>query len=256
MATIKVVTWNVNSARARIDHITRFLESLQPDVVCLQEIKSTNDTFPFEAIRKTGYEASIFGQPAYNGVAILSRETAVDIEHGLDDEARVIAATLFGIRFINVYVPNGQRIGSSKYQYKLAWLTKLSSFLDRQYTQYGDFVIVGDFNVAPETIDLAHPEEWENKIPSDARTRELLQNMMARFHLEDILRKHDPGPGIYTWWDFRTRGFESNDGIRIDLILATAPLAARSVNAWVAVAERKRVRPSDHIPVLARLRTP
>lgn len=252
-AVIKVATWNVNSARARIERIVDFLDAHKPDVVCLQEIKSTQDTFPFAAIEQAGYVSAIFGQPAYNGVALLSRQVAEDVETGLDDEARVIAGTLFGMRMISVYVPNGQRIGSPKHQYKLQWLDKLASFLEEQRTRYGEFVVAGDYNVAPEDVDIAHPDEWEGKVLSDPAARAKLENIISRFELVDVLRKHNTGPGVFTWWDYRTRGYVWNDGVRIDHILATPGYAARSVHAWVDVEERGGSGRSDHVPVLARL---
>lgn len=253
MAPIKIVTWNVNSARARLGRLTGFLEAHQPDVVCLQEIKATKDTYPFEALKALGYESAIFGQPSYNGVAILSRTEATDIDCGLDEQARVIAATLFGIRFVNVYVPNGGQVGSDKHTYKLRWLDALDAFLAGQRARHGDFVILGDFNVAPAALDAAHPDAWEASVLCEPRTRARLAGLTQRFELVDLLRKHAEGPGVYTWWDYRTDGFRWNDGLRIDLILATPALAGSCVNAWVDVAERGKEKPSDHAPVLARL---
>jgi len=254
-AVIKVVTWNVNSARARIDHICAFLTNHRPDIVCLQEIKSTHETFPYQALEKVGYVASIFGQPSYNGVALLSRELPTEVETGLDNEARVIAGTLFGMRIISVYVPNGQRIGSTKHAYKLQWLDNLGPFLERQKKKYGEFIVAGDYNIAPNAIDLAHPDEWEGKVLCDPLARQKLQTLMERFTLTDVVRTHLPGPGVYTWWDYRTSGFDWNNGVRIDFILATPGLATRCVHAWVDVEERGKERPSDHVPVLARLLT-
>ena len=255
METLKIVTWNVNSARARIQRITSFLAAHRPDVVCLQEIKATEQTFPFGALRSVGYKASIFGQRAYNGVALLAQASASDIDVGLDEEARVIAGSLFGVRFINVYVPNGQHIGSTKHQYKLRFFDALGDFLGEQQARHGAFVVVGDFNVAPAAVDIAHPEAWEGTVLSDPLARGKLQDLVDRFHLVDVMRKHAPGPGVYTWWDYRSRAFNWNDGVRIDHILATPPLASQTVHAWVDVEERGRERPSDHAPVLARMLT-
>lgn len=256
MAPIKIVTWNVNSARARLGRLTGFLEAHEPDVACLQEIKATNDTFPFEALKALGYQSAIFGQPSYNGVAILSRAEATDIECGLDEQARVIAATLFGIRFVNVYVPNGGQVGSAKHDYKLRWLDALETFLAGQRARHGDFVILGDFNVAPTELDAAHPEAWEASVLCEPRTRARLADLTKRFDLVDLIRQHAEGSGIYTWWDYRTDGFRWNDGLRIDHILTTPGLSGGCVHAWVDVAERGNERPSDHAPVLARLLLP
>ncbi len=250
---IKCVTWNVNSARARYERMAAFLTAHQPDVVCLQEVKCTAAVFPFSDLMDLGYEAALFGQRTYNGVAILSREQVSQVDTGLDQEARVIAGTALGVRWINVYVPNGQRVGSAKYQYKLAWLAQLESFLLEQQARHGDFVLVGDFNVIFDDLDAAHPDAWEGTVLCDPATRGKVEKIRQRLGLVDILRKHAPGPGVYTWWDYRSSGFEWNDGVRIDHILMTPGLASRSVNAWVDAAERGRERPSDHAPVLARL---
>ena len=252
-STLKFCTWNVNSARARLERIVAFLAAHKPDIVCLQEIKSTHDTFPFDTVRKAGYESVICGQPTYNGVALLARMEAQDVRTGLDNEARVIAGTLHDLRVVNVYVPNGQKIGTPKHAYKLRWLDQLRAFLDEEKSQYKEFILTGDFNVAPCDVDVGHPEEWAGTVLCDPEARARLDRLIERFRLVDVLRKHAPGPGVYTWWDYRSRGFEWNDGVRIDHILATPRLARRCVQAWVDVAERGRERPSDHVPVLTRL---
>ena len=252
-SVLKLVTWNINGIRARLERVLEFLVSHQPDILCVQEIKSADKTFPFKALQKTGYEIAIHGQPGFNGVGLFTKTPATDIKTGLDEQARVIAGTVQGIRVINVYVPNGQKIGSPKHVYKLHWLDELESFLDQEREQYTDFILTGDFNVAPADIDMAHPDKWKGKIPSDPVVRSKLQRFIDRFNLTDLHRLHAPGPGIYTWWDFRTRGFEWNDGIRIDLILGTPGLTRRCVNTWSDIDERGRKRPSDHIPVLTRL---
>ena len=250
MATLKLVTWNVNSARARLERIETFLAAHRPDVACLQEIKATEDTFPFEALRVLGYEAAIFGQPSYNGVAVVSRQPAADIACGLDKEARVIAATVFGVRLINVYVPNGGRVGSVKHEYKLRWLDALGDFLEGQQETYGDFVLLGDFNVAPNALDAAHPEAWQASVLCDPMARERLAGLVDRFGLVDLIRKHAAGPGVYTWWDYRTDGFRWNDGLRIDHILASGALAdacakrmGRCCRTRTGASFRSRTRP-------------
>jgi len=253
---IKCVTWNVNSVRARTERILAFLDAHQPDIACLQEIKCTESKFPFALLQERGYQAAVFGQPAYNGVAILASEHPTDVQIGLDGEARVIAGTALGVRWINVYVPNGQRVGAEKYEYKLRWLKHLRRFLVDQMKVVKDFVLMGDFNVILDDIDTAHPDKWEGTVLCDPITRERLATIQERWKLVDVLRKHAPGPGVYTWWDYRSRGFEWNDGVRIDHILATPGIAARSVNAWVDVEERGQERPSDHAPVLARILRP
>lgn len=250
---IKCVSWNVNSARARLERIKDFLAAHRPDVLCLQELKCTEAKFPLADVRALGYEAALFGQPTYNGVAILSKRRAAAVDTGLDDQARVIAGTVLGVRWVNVYVPNGQRVGSEKYRYKLAWLDKLENFLVAQKARYGEFVLMGDFNTIFDVLDAAHPAAWEGTVLHDPATRAKMEGICRRLRLEDAVRRHAPGPGLYTWWDYRNRGFQVNDGLRIDHIFMTPALAARSVNAWVDVAERGAERPSDHAPLLARL---
>ncbi|MCY4232264.1 MAG: exodeoxyribonuclease III [Bacteroidetes bacterium] len=253
--SVKLATWNVNSARARIERILDFLDRHSPDIVCLQEIKATEETFPYDQILEAGYESYIYGQPSYNGVALLTRESVEDVHSGLDTEARVIAGTVNQMRVINVYVPNGRKIGTPKHAYKLRWLDALSEFLDNEYEDYRDFILTGDLNVALHDIDVAHPDNWRDSVLCDPVAKKKIQAIMDKFSLRNIIREHNPGPGVYTWWDFRTRGFDWNDGVCIDYILATASLANSCTNAWVDVAERDRERPSDHAPVLSRFAT-
>ncbi len=250
---IKLVTWNVNSARARLVRILDFLERHDPDIVCLQEIKATQETFPFSAIEEAGYQAFIHGQPSYNGVAILAREMVEDIRTGLDNEARVISGSVHNLRVVNVYVPNGRRIGMPKHAYKLRWLDTLRKFLDVEREKYKEFILTGDFNVAFDDLDVAHPDNWRDSVLCDPAAREKLNILMDQFSLSDLLRRYARGPGVYTWWDFRTRGFEWNDGVRIDHVLATPDISELSSNAWVDIEERDLERPSDHAPVLMRL---
>ncbi len=250
---LKIVTWNVNSARARLVRIIEFLHRHSPDVVCLQEVKATLETFPFTEIKDAGYQSVIHGQPSYNGVAILAKEPVDEIRTGLDNEARVIAGTVHGLRVINVYVPNGRRIGTPKHAYKLRWLDTLHKFLEVERQRHKQFVLTGDFNVAFSASDVAHPDNWKDSVLCDPAALEKLNKIVRRFDLEDILRKHAPGPGVYTWWDFRTRGFDWNDGVRIDHILTTPRITDLTTNAWVDIDERDLERPSDHAPVLMRL---
>ncbi len=252
-STVKLVTWNVNSARARIVRILDFLERHNPEIVCLQEIKATEATFPHDAIREVGYQADIYGQPSYNGVAFLTRGAVEDVRCGLDNEARVIAGTIHNLRVINVYVPNGRKVGTPKHAYKLRWLDALDKFLDAEREQYPEFILTGDFNITFDDLDVAHPNNWRESVLCDPVAREKLKVLMNKFSLSNILRKSMPGPGVYTWWDFRTRGFDWNDGVCIDHILGTQAITDASTNAWVDVDERDLERPSDHAPVLARL---
>ncbi len=248
--TIKIVSWNVNSARARLPNLSELIEQQQPDVLCLQEVKSAARTFPFDHFNGLDYEVALHGEHSYNGVAILSPSPPEDVDRGLDGQARVIAATCQGTRVVNVYVPNGGSIDSDKHAYKLRWLDKLPEFLDEQRAAYGEFVLVGDFNVAPKLIDAAHPEVWEGTVAFDPKARAKLEALVQRYKLVDLHRKYAQGPGVFTWWDYRGDGFPRNDGLRIDFAFATPGIAALCTNAWVDVKERNSHRPSDHAPLL------
>lgn len=253
---MKLATWNVNSIRARHDRVLAFLAREQPDVLCLQETKVTDKDFPFEALQEHGYAAVTHGQRTYNGVAILSRTLAADVTHGFDDGAeedaqtRLVAATVDGVRVVSAYFPNGASVGSDKWQYKLAWMERLRAYLDRLDPQQ-PVVLCGDFNVAPEDgRDVAFPEAWQNTVLTHARVREALESIRAWGFL-DAIRLHHHGAGPFTWWDYRSLGFVRNDGLRIDHIYVTEPLARRCTDAYVDRDERKGEKPSDHAPVLA-----
>jgi len=252
-SSVKLVTWNVNSARARIQRILDFLERHSPDIVCLQEIKATQKTFPFSEISELGFTSCIHGQPSYNGVALLTKDPVEDIKSGLDNEARVIAGTVNQMRVVNIYVPNGGKIGTPKHAYKLRWLDALDQFLENERREYPEFILTGDFNITFDDIDVAHPDSWRDSILCDPVAQAKMTALMEKFSLRNILRKHLKGPGVYTWWDFRTRGFDWNDGVCIDHILGTPSMLRSSANAWVDIIERDLERPSDHAPVLTKL---
>ena len=255
VSPLKFATWNVNGIRARHDRMLAFLEAHQPDLVGLQELKCVEEHFPLQAVEELGYQAAIHGQKSWNGVAILSRAPASDVDVGLDEQSRAIAATVHGVRWINLYVPNGSKVGADKYHYKLRWLDALEDFLTEQQASHGDFVVMGDFNIILHDYDACRPDAWESVVICDPVTRRRLEAIMERFGLTDIIRRFHPGPGIYTWWDYVTSGFEWNNGVRIDHILATPSVTERIVNAWVNVDERGEEKPSDHVPVLARMLT-
>lgn len=250
-----IATWNVNSIRARLDRLVAFLGRSAPDVVCLQELKVPDGDFPFEAVRAAGYHAAVHGQRTYNGVAILSRVEAGAVQAGLgdgeaDDQARLIAATVAGVRVISAYGPNGQVVGSDKWAYKLAWLARLRGWLERTAQPDQPLVLCGDFNVAPEDRDAARPEEWRDSVLCHDDARRALRQVTS-WGLVDTLRLHDEGPGPFTWWDYRMLAFPKGNGLRIDHIFATPPLAARCASTSVDRDERKGKLPSDHAPVLA-----
>jgi exodeoxyribonuclease-3 len=250
-----LATWNVNSIRARLDRLVAFLDRSAPDVVCLQELKVPDGDFPFEAVRAAGYHAAVHGQRTYNGVAILSRVEAGDVQVGLgdgadDDQARLIAATVAGVRVVSAYVPNGQVVGSDKWAYKLAWLTRLRAWLERTAQPDQPLALCGDFNVAPDDRDAARPEEWRDSVLCHDDARRALEQVTS-WGLVDTVRLHHEGPGPFTWWDYRMLAFPKGNGLRIDHVFATAPLAARCTAVSVDRDERKGKLPSDHAPVLA-----
>lgn len=233
----------------------RWLGERQPDVLCLQELKATEEQFPFEPIKAAGYEVAVFGQKTYNGVAILSKQPVSDVRLGLEDGgdehgARVISAVVGGVRVVNVYVVNGQVVGSEKWAAKLEWMKRLRAYLDRRHRAEEPLVLCGDFNVAPDERDVERPEKWAATVLFHPEARERLRDITA-FGLEDTFRLHEPGAGFYSWWDYRKLSFPKNDGLRLDLILATAPAARACTGASIERNERKGQQASDHVPVLA-----
>src|SRR5512139_42659 len=207
LTTVLIATWNVNSVRARLDRLVAFLGRFGPDVVCLQELKVPDAEFPFDAVRAAGYHAAVHGQRTYNGVAILSRAEAGDVQAGLgdgasDDQARLIAATVSGIRVVSAYVPNGQVVGSDKWHYKLDWLARLRAWLERTARADQPLALCGDFNVAPEDRDVAQPEQWGGSVLCHDEARRALHGVTS-WGLVDVVRLHHEGPGPFSWWDYR-----------------------------------------------------
>lgn len=249
-----VATWNVNSVKARLERLLSWLERRRPDVVCLQELKTTNEDFPFEALGTIGYRAAVHGQKTWHGVAILSREEPQEVVRGLRDggddaQSRFVAATVGGVRVVSVYVPNGQSVGSQKYAFKRQWLGRFREGIRREAAG-GRLIVAGDFNIAPAEKDVAHPHRWEGSVLYNPEMREEFGAFLA-LGLVDAPRRHLP-PGTYSWWDYRLLSFPKNDGLRIDHILATADLACNCSEAFVDREERKGKVPSDHAPVVAR----
>jgi exodeoxyribonuclease-3 len=252
---MRIASWNVNSIAARLPHVLGWLAEERPDALCLQEIKTVEARFPAAALAEVGYTAAVYGQPTYNGVAILTREPARDVERGLpgDDAtapARLIAATVRGVRIVNVYVPNGAPLGSERFAFKLAWLARLRAYLADTYTPTQPLVLCGDFNVAPEPRDVYDPLTLAASVLFTPAERAALQPI-ADWGLADTFRLHTAEAGHYSWWDYRAGAFRRNLGLRIDHVWATAPLAAVCTAARIDVAPRRIERPSDHVPVLA-----
>jgi exodeoxyribonuclease III len=248
-----IATWNVNSVLARLPLVLRWLKAARPDVLCLQETKCTDERFPAAEFAEAGYRAAVHGQPTYNGVAVLARGEITDVRKGLPgdeagSQARVIAATVGGIRLLNVYVPNGQAVGTEKYAFKLNWLNRLREYLDEEF--WADEVLIcGDFNVAPEDRDVHDPVAWRGKILCSGPERAHIEHV-RQWGFMDAFRLHVAAGGHYSWWDYRAGSFRMNAGLRIDHIWVSEPLAERCTRAWIDRDPRGWERPSDHTPVL------
>ncbi len=251
---VKIVSWNINSLRKRQERLLAWLAETQPDVVCLQETKCTDEQFPAVALRAAGYYSAFHGQKSYNGVAILSKTELHDVRASLCDEeedpqARVIAATVSGVRVYSIYAPNGQSVGSPAYAYKLKWYVRLASCLKDEGTTK-PLAICGDYNVAPADEDIYDPALWRGAIMcSDAERAAFAQ--LCAVGLEDTLRLHHPEAGIFTWWDYRMLSFPKNLGLRIDAVLASRELEKCCTASGVYREMRKGKEPSDHAPIWA-----
>jgi len=252
-----LATWNVNSIRARQARFLAWLEKQKPDVVCLQELKCEQKVLDSLELEALGWHVVANCQKTYNGVAVLSRTPLADPLIGMQDgeedpQARLVAATVDGIRVISAYVPNGNGVGSEKYAYKLRWLERLRAWLERHCDPAQPLALCGDFNVAPEARDVHDPAAWENETLFHVDSRERLQALLD-WGLVDAFRIHNDAPGLYSWWDYRMLAFPKNRGLRIDLVLVTRPLAARVTGSFIDREERKGKLPSDHAPVCVRL---
>lgn len=255
---MKLVTWNINSIRARTDRLLAWVDRERPDVLCLQETKVEDASFPGDALRAAGYEIAIFGQRSYNGVAIASTASLTDVTRGFgdgekDDEARVIAATTHGVRVVCLYVPNGQDLTSDRYPYKLAWFGRLRAYLDRTAKPTDDLVVCGDMNVTADDRDVWSPDAWRGQIHCSPAERAALDEVRA-FGLTDLFRVHTPEGGVYSWWDYRGVSFFKDQGLRIDHILATPSMVARCTACTIDRTARKGQDASDHAPVTATFR--
>ncbi len=250
----KVATWNVNSLRVRLPHVLDWLAANQPEVLALQETKVEDQDFPFAAFEAVGYHAVYTGQKAYNGVAILSRSVAQDVvkDNPLfpDPQRRILAATLQGIRIVNLYVPNGESVGSAKFAYKLQWLEKMAEYLEQEMASYPYLLVVGDFNIAPEDRDVHDPELWRDSVLCSTAERSALQRWLD-FGLADSFRLFEADTGHFSWWDYRAAAFRRNRGLRIDHIFVSSSLIPICTACTIDKLPRKLERPSDHSPVMA-----
>ncbi|MDS4016399.1 MAG: exodeoxyribonuclease III [Candidatus Accumulibacter sp.] len=253
---MKIASWNVNSLKVRLPQLLDWLAAWQPDIVCLQETKLEDHAFPQAALQAAGYFSLFAGQKTYNGVALLSREPACEVVIGNplypDEQQRLLAASVGGVRAVCVYVPNGQAVGSDKYDYKLAWLSALREWLAGQIAEHPRLFVAGDFNIAPEDRDVHDPAAWSGQILCSAAERQAFGGLLG-LGLRDSFRLFEQAPKSFSWWDYRMLGFQKNLGLRIDHILLSEALAGQCTAAEIARALRKLERPSDHAPVTAEL---
>lgn len=256
---MKFATWNVNSLNVRLNHVLDWLEENPVDILCLQELKQTDDKFPAEQIAEAGYKSVWAGQKTYNGVAILSRSEIYASTRnipGFDDpQQRLITATIKSkldeeIRVISAYCPNGQSVGSDKYEYKLAWYKALTVFLESELEKHSNLLILGDYNVAPNDEDVHDPEAWKDSVLVSKQERAAFQKLLD-LGLTDSFRLFEQEPKSYSWWDYRRLSFRRNAGLRIDHILASTALAKKCTACFIDKTPRGWEKPSDHTPVVA-----
>ena len=254
---MRLATWNVNSLRVRLPHLLDWLARVQPDIVCLQETKTEDASFPRAEIEAAGFKAVYCGQKTYNGVAILARSAPAEVLHGIpgfaDDPKRVIAATLGELRVVCLYAPNGQAVGSDKYQYKLRWYEALAAWLREEVKAHPRLAVLGDLNVAPEARDVHDPKRWAGQIHFSEPERAALQRVMREAGLADAFRLFDQPEKAFSWWDYRLAAFQRDWGLRIDHILLAPELARRCTACTIDKTPRRLERPSDHAPVIAEL---
>ena len=253
---MKLATWNVNSLKVRLPHLLEWLHANPVDVVCLQETKQQDADFPQAELQAAGYYSAFSGQKTYNGVAILSRTPISDVLFGIpdfvDEQKRVIAATIKGVRVVCVYIPNGQSLDSDKYQYKLKWLSALHDWLAGELKKSPKLALLGDYNIAPEDRDLYDPVGWAGNVLVSAPEREAFQGLL-KLGLRDSFRLFEQAEKSYSWWDYRMMAFRRNMGLRIDHILISEALVASCTSSIIDKAPRKLERPSDHTPVSTEL---
>jgi exodeoxyribonuclease-3 len=253
---LKIAAWNVNSLKVRLPHVLDWLATVQPDALCLQETKTEDKGFPFAELEAAGYTAIHNGQKTYNGVAILSRHGVQDVQRDIpgfaDEQKRIIAATVKGVRLVCAYIPNGSEVGSEKYEYKLRWLTALTAWLKDELTRHPQLALLGDYNIAPDARDVHDPAAWQDKILCSAPERAAFQGLLD-LGLKDSFRLFEQAEQSFSWWDYRAAGFRRNLGLRIDHILLSSPLVQRCTASTIDKAPRKLERPSDHAPVVVDL---
>lgn len=253
---MRIASWNVNSLKVRLPHVEQWCRDAQPDVLALQETKTEDGKFPCEAIEALGYHAAFSGQKTYNGVAILAREPLQDLVAGVpgfeDPQRRVLAATVGGVRIVDLYVVNGQSVGSEKYAWKLQWLAAVTDYLRAELQRHSRVVVLGDFNIAPDDRDVHDPDAWRDQILCSEPERAALRGILE-LGFVDSFRAFVEDSGHFSWWDYRQAAFRRNLGLRIDLVLASDGLRGRMAAASIDRTPRTWERPSDHAPVVLEL---
>ena len=253
---MKIAAWNVNSLKVRLPQLLDVRATRQPDAVCLQETKLTDEKFPVAELEAAGYQTVFTGQKTYNGVALISRQDISDVQFGIpgfvDEQKRVVAGTVAGVRLVGVYCPNGQALDSEKYRYKLTWFDALTAWLEDELRRHPLLAVLGDYNIAPEDRDVHDPEAWKDSVLVSPPERERFRMLLA-LGLKDSFRLFEQAEKTYSWWDYRMLGFQKNRGLRIDHILLSGPLAAVCTASTIDRAMRKLPQPSDHAPVVAEL---
>jgi exodeoxyribonuclease-3 len=252
---MKIATWNVNSIRARMGRLRAWLAAQSPDVLCLQETKVEDKTFPTQELQDLGYHATVHGQKTYNGVAVLTRQPVSEVVQGFGDgiedaHARFLVVRVGPVRVGSVYIPNGQAVGTDKFAYKLRWLARWRDWLAAHADANSPLVFCGDMNVAPEDRDVWDPDGWRDQVMCHPDERAALAEV-RRWGLVDVFRRLNPEVSQFTWWDYRQLSFPKNHGLRIDHILCTEPMAVRCLSISVDRDARKGETPSDHAPVVA-----
>lgn len=250
---MRIASWNVNSLKVRLPHVLQWCADAQPDVLALQETKLTDDKFPHEEIEACGYHVAFSGQKTYNGVAILARGPLADVVAGVpgfeDPQRRVLAASVAGVRIVDLYVVNGQAVGTDKYAWKLEWLRAVTDYLRAERERHDQVVVLGDFNIAPDDRDVHDPEAWRDQILCSEPERAALRGILELGFI-DSFRAFIGDGGHFSWWDYRQGAFRRNIGLRIDLILASEALRGRLAGASIDRTPRAWERPSDHTPVV------
>lgn len=252
---MKVATWNVNSINVRMPQLLGWLENEDIDIICLQETKTVDENFPIASIKDAGYYAEFVGQKSYNGVAIISKFPITDVQKNFlddDDESpkRLIAATINGLRIVNTYIPNGTQLGTDKFTFKLDWLQRLRRFFDDNCDKNSDVLLCGDFNVAPDELDVWSVPVWQGKLHFSKSERAAM-HYVKQWGFVDVFRKMNGDVQEFSWWDYREGAWQRNRGLRIDHIWTSQSLADKCTKCWIDKAPRTLEKPSDHTPVIA-----